>query len=431
MNFWGKIENLSRKKINIFLILFFLVFLQLAYSLLFPSYDQSSSYWKTIAELSSYRGYPLQSFDNSIAGKIYPLISNYHINGDSAAQILLAHDFPRQYFEGNLTFIDRPLYAFLVHSIAFPLRQFVPSYALTFAVGLFLDFTLFLSAAFLFYLMVEKLTSFKVALLSSILLIFSPFAHIWLVQPGTDIFGAFVAILSLYLFYNYISRPSLRKLIVFSLAIGILMLGKMLFAIPLFIALSALFFKRYLEGILFLAIHALPLIFWYLLATKILGLGFYSPDNTTFKMYIIEGWLFNFLQYPWQATFRIFLSALPSFIVSITYGFLLIPAIFAVFGFKKLVTTNTKFFVSAYIFSFFSLYFAMNYYSPRHAFLLFPAVYPLAVLGMDFVAEFLRKYKKWLPAVFYPSVLAFLIFLSSVNVFEIFNYGAGLTGGFN
>ena len=69
----------------------------------------------------------------------------------------------------------------------------------------------------------------------------------------------------------------------------------------------------------------------------------------------------------------------------------------------------------------------MNYYSPRHAFLLFPVILPLAVLGLESCADYLGKYKSWLSPALYAAVLAILIFLSSVNVFEIINYGAGLT----
>lgn len=419
-----QIEKLFQNKKIIFLTFAFLVFFQLAFSFLFSSYDHSSSYWKTIKELSFYKGYSYDSFDNSIVAKIYPLISNYHINLDSAAHILLAHDFPQSYFRGIHTFLNRPLYAFLIYLISRPLHLISDSYALTFAAGIFLNYILFLSTVFLFYLLVKNLISSRVAFLSSILLIFSPFVHIWLIQPETNIFGAFAVILSLYLLYNYLTSPSIRKLILFSLLIGTLMLGKMLFAITFFILLLAIFTKHYKEGILFLIIHLIPLVLWYLIVTKVFGFAYYSGEMTDFNMFLINGWLFNFFELPWYKIFQILLNSLPLFIISLLYSFLVIPVILALVGLRE-ISLKIRNFSFIFTLSFFVLFLVMNYYTPRHVFLLYPIVYPPAILGIDRIAGILKKYKSWYALAFYLVIFMILIIISNVDIYKVFPYDVG------
>lgn len=417
-----KIENLFQSKRNTLFLIFFLILFQLISSFIFPSYDVSNPYWKNIKEMGFYKDYPFGYLDNLIAEKIYPLLSYYRVNLDSAANIILAHDFPQQYFQGNHTFLNRPLYAFLVYLISRPLRLISNSYALTFAAGIILNFILFFFTVFLFYLLVKNLVSLRAALLSSFLLIFSPFTHLWLVQPETNIFGAFFVILSLFLLYNYLIRSSFLRLIIFSLIIGTLILGKMLFAMPFFILLLAIFFRRYKEWFLFLIFFLIPSIFWYFLVTRVFGLNYYSGEMTDFNMYLINGWILKILQSPWQETLQTFLGALPLFISSLTFGFLLLPVIFALIGFQNFNFKNKNIICLSFIFSFFSLFFAMNYYTPRLSFLLFPIILPLSILGMDKIAECLKKYKNQYAPLFYLLVFLFLIIISSINIYKIFPY---------
>ena len=142
-------------------------------------------------------------------------------------------------------------------------------------------------------------------------------------------------------------------------------------------------------------------------------------------MYLDEGWLLNILQTPWQETFKIFLDTPPSFIFSLIYGFLLFPIIFAIIGFKKFSLERKNIFCFSLVFSFFLLFFLMNYYTPRHGFLLFPIIYPLTILGIDRIAQFLKRYKNWYSPAFYLTIYVFLIIISSIDVFKIFSYDGG------
>lgn len=258
------------------------------------------------------------------------------------------------------------------------------------------------------------------AFLSSILLIFSPLAHTWLIQPETNIFGIFTVMFSLYLLYNYISAPSLRKLIIFSLAIGFLLLGKKLFAITIFILLLAIFFKRYKEGLIFFVLHLLPLVFYSIWITQVWGLPLYI-DETSYWGFGV--WLLNIFSWPWHQTLQIFIESIPKFISTVIYGFLVIPVIFVPIGYKRLVLPKKNVLILSFFISFFILFFGMNIYMSRFGFWMFPVIYPLAVLGIDEAADFIKKYKNWYALAFYILIYSLIIFISSLNIYKFVYYG--------
>lgn len=413
-------KDLFRKRKFIFFIFFLLLAFQLIYSFLFPAvgYTGTGHGWLSFQDLIRHQKSPLDVSDASIIDKFSPLFSKYRVNADGAVYLILAKNFPEYYFENNI-FLSRPLYSFFVAVVAFFPRLFFDSYATFFVSAIFLNFILAFATILLFYFLVKNLISPRVAFLSSFLLIFSPFFHIWLVQPLPEILGTFMVITSLYFIYNYIKKPSYLKLVIFSLIIGTFMLAKMFFAISIFILLLAVYFKRYKEGLLFAVIHLIPLGVWYLFVTKILGIGYYVNEASTFNIGI---WLFNIFYWPWQKTAEIFLAVLPRFFSSVIYGFLLIPVIFAAAGFKNLSLPNKNLLCSSFIFSFLTLFFIMNYYIPRHGFLLFPIIYPLTVLGIDRVADFLKRYKVWYSVAFYVVAIASFVIISSVNIYKVVDY---------
>jgi len=413
------LKDFFQKKTNIFLIFFLLICLQLFYSFLFPSYD-NTRYWKTVKDLDFYQGYTFDVFDNNILQKVYPLIANYRMNLDGAGYLLLAHDFPNHYFKGNYTMLTRPLYPILVNWVARPLHLVSDSYSMTFAAGIFVNFALFFLTVFLFYLLVEKFISQRTALLSCLFLIFSPLAHTWLIQPETNIFGIFTVIFSLYLLCNYLNKPFLRKLVIFSLAIGILLLGKKILAISIFFILLAFIFKRYREGAIFFVLHLVPSALWGLWITKVWGLPLYVDEVSYFSFGV---WLLNIFQWPWFQTLKIFIEAVPNFISSIIYGFLLFPVIFALIGYKNFLLPRKNIIVFSFIISFFILFFGSNIYLSRWGFWMFPLVFPLAVLGIDRVAESLKKYKNWYSLVFYILAYGSIIAVSSLNIYKFIYYG--------
>ena len=165
--------NISKKLIFIFIIL---IVAQTVYSFLFPIYGPNDC-WKPLETLSSYKGYSFDAFDNLLVSKVYSLVSNYRLNCDAGGYILLAHDFPQDYFRSRVIFLVRPLYSFLVNLASAPLHLISNSYSMTFVAGIMLNFVLFLLTVLMLYSLVKNFFSSRIAFWSCVLLIFSPFAH--------------------------------------------------------------------------------------------------------------------------------------------------------------------------------------------------------------------------------------------------------------
>ncbi|MFH1575558.1 MAG: glycosyltransferase family 39 protein [Candidatus Nealsonbacteria bacterium] len=413
----SKIKELIQKKRFLVLVLVFFLFFQLIYSFLVPSCGLDNNWLHATTYLAKFK---VESADNVLLDKFYPLISSeYRLNSDAGHYLELAKNFTPEYFNGHVL-LARPLYSFLIFLISLPIRFFTaPSYGIVFGLAIFLNFILLSLTVYLFFKLLEKLFSLKTAFLSSVLLIFSPFAHTALVQPRADILVAFTVTASVYLLFRYIKNPSILKLVIFSLIIGILMLGKMFFAVLFFILLLAVYFKRYRQGIIFLISCLIPMGLWYLWITQVWQIPYYIYDV---QYYSGSSWLFHIFQWPWYQTGRVLLAALPNFIQSLIYSFLLVPIIFSVIGFSRLPFKSKNIFYFGSIFSVFLLCFSIDAYFYRHTFLLFPIIYPTAILGIDRIAVFLKRRHPWHFPIFYALAVGFIIFISSINVYRIFGY---------
>lgn len=410
-------QNLFQKKWLAVCILILLLFFQLIYSFLFPSVGFNDNWQPVSTYLPKFQE---ESIDNLLLGKIYPLISSgYRLNSDISHYLELARSFSSESFKINV-FLERPLYPFLIFLSSLPVQLFTfPSYGIIFGLAILVNFILINLAVLLFFHLLQKLFSLKVAWLSSILLIFSPFVHSHLNQPVPEMLMAFAVVLSAYLLYNYIKKPSILKLIIFSLVIGVLMLGKMFFATSFFILLLAIYFKRYKEGIIFLVIHLIPFLSWYLWITRVWGISYYSHQ---IQQYNMGTWIFSIITWPWQEIYRVLINVFPDFVAALIYSFLLIPIIFSIIGFSKIPLKSKNIIYFGSIFSVFILGFLIGFYYLRHVFLLFPIIYPTCILGMERLANFLGKYKSWYSPLFYAVIIALIILLSNVNIYRVFDY---------
>ncbi|MCX6760665.1 MAG: glycosyltransferase family 39 protein [Candidatus Nealsonbacteria bacterium] len=417
---FAKIEGLFGNKKALLVILFFLLSFQLAYSFLYPTHGPRGKAWLSLPDLISHEKSPLDTSEGSLITRAYVILDNYYVNADGGQYLILANNFPNHYVGNNPVILDRPLYSFLIATVAFLPRLFFDSYATLFASAVFLNFILGFFSVTLFYYLCEKLINSRVAILSSLLLLFSPSFHIWMVQIMPEMLTNFMIIATLFLLYEYVKNPSPLKLITFSLIVGTFMLGKMLFALSIFILISAFYFRRLKEGILFLIIHLIPLALWYLFVTKGLRMPFFVNEVTDYGVGI---WLFNIFKWPWQKTAETFLAVLPQFISIVIYGFLLLPIIFSIIGFKKITIRKGKFFIISFVLSFLILIFITNLYFPRYGFWIYPVVYPLAVLGIERVAEFLKKYKDWYARAFYLIAYLSIISISNSDFYRIIYYG--------
>lgn len=412
-----KLSELFSKKWFSVLVLIALLFFQLIYGFLFPSVGSDPDVWEPISALAP--KIASQSPDGLVS-KIYPLISpRYGLYTDASYYLQIGRDFSSERLDGDI-FVERPLWPFLIFLSSLPIRLFAsPSDVIIFGLAILLNLIIISAAVLLFFSLCRELFSLKVAWLSSILLIFSPFVHTYLNQPLTEILTVFTVVLSVYLLNNYIKKPSFLKLVVFSLLVGILMLGKSFFAVSFFILILAFYFRRFKEGVIFLIVHLAPALFWYLWVTMVWQINYYA---FAVERSSIGTWVFDIIRWPWQEIYRLALITLPGFIEAIIYGFLLIPVIFSVIGWQRMAFKEKNIIYFGSFLAIFILAFSMYQYNFRHLFLLFPIIYPTCILGMERVAGQLRKYNVWLSPVFYAITIGFIVLISSVNIYQVFNY---------
>lgn len=405
-----------KKIVPLFIVL---IMAQTAFSFLSPSFGTNDC-WKTFQMANNYKGHSLDSFDQKLLNRIKDVIADYHFVCDGGGMVILAHDFPADYFRGRLLFVNRPLYPFLVNLLSRPFHLFSNSFSMTFAAAILANLLLFFVAVLMFFILVKKIFSERVALWSAILLIFSPFAHSWLIQPEANVLGVFSLMLSLFLLYNYIIVPKRWKLVVYSLVVGILMLGKMNLAIGLFILLIALWHRKFKEAAIFIVFQFIPLVLWYVVVKWFWGLGFGMQEVSNFGVGI---WILEMAKRPAYQIAAELLSAIPSFFTAVIYGFFPVPIIFSYIGYRYAWNFEKKALLywgmAACLLVFF---FVMRIYLPRHAFWLFPMIYPTAVLGIDKAAEWLQAKNFCRPFVFRLAAYLLIIAPACLDVLKMYGY---------
>ena len=407
-------QDLIQKKYFLILTIILFSFFQLVYSFLFPSVGVSESWQKVETYLPKFN---VESQDKGLLSGFLPLISSeYRLNSDVSHYLETGRYFNAEFFE-NSPVLSRPFYPFLIFLTTLPARPFLgSSFGIAFAAAILDNFIFLVLGSSLFFLFLKKIFSLKVAFLSSVLLIFSPFVHTALVQPRADMFTLFSAALIAFLTQKYGSNPSKSKLILFSFIVGLLLLGKIFYAVPFFILLLAAYFRRYKEGIVFFIIHLIPLALWYLWVTRIWQIPFYIHEVNYYQ----NDSLLHVFSWPWHKVYGIFLSAFPNFIETMVYGFALIPAIFSAVGFKNLPFKSKNIIYFGSIFSVFLFSFLTNGYYDRMTFFLFPIIYPTCILGIERTANFLKRYNEWCGRSFYAIAILLIIAISSVNFYRVF-----------
>ena len=410
------VELFSKKWFSV-IVITGLLFFQLVYGFLFPSVGSDPDVWEPIGALAP--KITSQSADGLVS-KIYPLISpRYGLYTDASYYLQIGRDFSPERLDGDI-FVERPLWPFLIFLSSLPVRLFaMPTDVIMFGLATMLNFILMSAAVLLFFALCRELFSLKAAWLSSILLLLSPFVLTYLNQPLTEILTVFTVVFSVYLLNDYVKKPSFLKLAVFSLLVGILMLGKSFFAVSFFILILAFYFRRFREGVIFLIVHLAPVLFWYLWVTRVWQIHYYA---FAVERSSIGTWVFDIIRWPWQEIYRLSLVALPGFIEAIIYSFLLIPVIFSVIGWQKMAFKGKNIIYLGSFLAIFILAFSMYQFNFRHVFLLFPIIYPTCILGMDKAADYLKKYNVWLPPIFYAITIGFIVLISSVNIYQVFNY---------
>lgn len=410
-------KNLFQKKLVFPFALVLFLFVQLIYSFLFPSVGFDDNWLPVDTYLPKFE---IESSDSFLLEKIYPLISkNYRLNSDVGDYLEVGKSFTPEYFE-NHVLLSRPLYPFFVYLASLSLRPFIDlSYGIIFGIAILINFALVTFAALLFFVLLKRIFSLRVAFLSSLLLIFSPLVHSALIQPRAESFTVFAVVAAGYLLYEYTKAPSTFKLFVFSFGIGILMLAKMFFALPLFIVFLAIFFRRYKEGLIFCVNCVIPYGLWYLFVTQIWQIPFYVHET---QYYQGGMWFLHLFEWPWYQIYKVFLGSFPNFVESITFSFLFFPIFFSLLGLEKWHFSARHIFYFGAMSSVFLFSLLVNIYYYRITFLLFPIIYPTCILGIERVALSLRKYHPLLYQFSFIFFVGIIIVSSSMNVFRLVPY---------
>jgi len=412
MDYFLEIKNFfSKDKILIIVLLFFLCF-QFFFSFLFPSVGSTDN-WLPIEKYVL--KYSPDSLDNFLLAKIVPLLSSYKINSDVGPYLEVAQNFSPEAFTQNRNIINRPLYPLLIFLLSLPLRLFIePSYGILFGLAILINFIFIAGTLILLFFILKKFFSQKIAFFSTFLLIFSPFVHSYGVQVLPEMITAFFVMLSFYFLKNYIDSPSIKKLVVFSFILGIFILNKMFFAIPLFILLLSAFFKRIKEGAIFVLIFIIPFLFWYFWVKNIWQINYFVNEIQNWNMGV---WIFNIFNWPWQKTAQILLGAIPEFVSTFCYSFLLVPVLLAILGIKNLFPKiKTLFYL--FVFSVFTLGFLVGFYY-RHTFMFFPFIYPISLLGIERISQ---KIKPPFSFFVFGLIIFITLFISELNIYQFFSY---------
>lgn len=393
--------------------------------LLIPAYGDAC--WYSFSDIiSQNQRYPFLDSGRGAMESFFRFFSDYHLNCDKGFIPLIA-DFPGYYSAGapdSLVYLNRPLYpavAALIFKIA---RLFTgaPDFILAFASAIAINYIFAVVAAITAYVLARRFFSPPIAFMSAFLFIFSPFFHIFINQPIAEILSAFIVVVTLALFAAYVAKPSAAALVLYSLLFGLFMLGKMIYALAFFIIFLAWYFRRWKEGVLFLAVQSIPVAVWFLLVKYSFDLSYYIHElqygNAT------AAWLFTLFTHPWQETAFIVINSAPHFFTATVYGFLLIPLLFASYGWRARHFSHQRVFIAGYIGSFFLLSFIMVFWQPRLSFLLFPVVYPFTAFGLYAAHDALVARAGIYPArVFLYASVFLILFISNSNVYQLVHYG--------
>lgn len=404
---------MNKKIVSIFILL---TIIMADYSFVVPTYGKSEC-WKDLNTLADYKGHRFDSFDKKLVSKVLSLADDFHLNCDAGGFVLLAHDFPGDYFRGRFLFINRPALPFLVNLVARPFHLLSDSYSMTFAAALLVNLTLFFCSLLLLYSLVRKYFSERAAFLSGVFFILSPFTRVWLVQPETNVFGIFVFVSTLYLLDNYLAKPSTKKLIAYSLIVGLFLLGKLNFAITIFVLLLALYYRKIKEGSVFFILHLAPTLAWYLVVTKLWGLPFGVQEISSFGAGV---WILEALKQPFYVLAGELFRVVPGYFGALFYGFLGAPVVFALIGLWRSANRRlTTIFIFLHL-SLLALLFVMHIYLPRWTYFSFVIMYPLAVVGIDWLAGLIKD-GRWRTA-YYGAAYFLMIAPAFINIVKMYGY---------
>lgn len=414
---------MSLFKNKYFFLIAGLVCLQFVLSFVFPAFEadnscqHSADYFLNTNAKRMESVFSVNDKEVGLTKKFFTFFPNYRVICDSMSFIFLAKGWPQSYQQRNI-YIDHPLYNFFAFLLIKPVQIITNgiSYPLIFTAFMVVNYLLFFLTSFYLYSLTKEYFSSKVGFLSSVLFIFSPFVHSMINQPtSSGSMEVFIVMMTIVLLHNYCKKPSVKRLVFFSILFGFLMLGKQILALSLFIVMLGIYFKRYKEVLVFFILQFVPTGIWYMYVRLGLKLPYYLVNVSSYGQgtwfLMPENWTVGKMGH-------ILLASLPNFFSTAVFGFFLIPLVLSIYGLYKINFKNKYLLVGLFCFSFLLLFVAMNYFAPRLTFLIFPIVYPAAAYALIDISDKLKIKNKKYSLLFFYGLLLLIILISNGNVYD-------------
>lgn len=225
---------------------------------------------------------------------------------------------------------------------------------------LIVKFLFYITCSLFMYFLIEKFLNSKIAIIGVFFFLTHPFMIYHATHLSIPEFSFFIPIIILYLFSNISEKYSLKKNIIFSLILGILMLAKQAYGIYIAIIIFSLFFKRYIEVALSVLVHLIPLII-YLFLLKLNNIEYYNHEIVCCNA---PTWIFNdlFLR-PIPEILHVGIFSFHTFIIKAIdhYSVMFFMFIIATFLFFSKKIKNKSNFKTQHIIYFLILIFLFNW----------------------------------------------------------------------
>ena len=343
---------------------------------------------------------PKRSGDIIKINEKIPILWQYDL--DAPLEIVTAAYFPSYFFKDD-TRMDRPLYPFLVSSIG---------KSIGFAIKPVVELNEIEKAGIGYLTLKIIVYSISIFLLGKILIYYLPVNYVFFVvfityttNISIQYFTTFhttelqfiTPILTIYLFLNISSKYTLYKNIFFSFIFGCLMLAKINYAIYLAIIFFLMFKNKWIEIVISLLSHSLPLLL-YIYFLQYIGLEYrsYGIENASQGSWILN----ELLNQNIVEIIKIIFYSILEFNITLLkyYNFWILFFIVGLFfGYiHNKINKNILIFVLLFIFTtFIQMFFAKRYFGYMTSDLSI-IVYSFAILGFLELIKLIRliKYEK-------------------------------------
>lgn len=350
--------------------------------------------------------------------KKIPILWQY--NYDSGIEILTAAYFPKIFYKNN-TRIDRPTYPFLANTLGkgicliichvYELNELQKA-----GIGyIILKLLIFSLALMLLNEILKKYLNQNEIFLSNLLIFFSIISIGNIAAFHTIELQFITPIIITFLFINLLKKYNLTKNFLFSIIVGILMLGKPNYAIYLTILVFSIVNMKIIETIISFICHLIPIfmytIYLNLISLKLSITGFKYGQGTWLIQYLEENSLNELIIYLFYSLYKFI------YLIYDNYSFWIVFSLVGIYILRKKI--NYNFYIFLIIFIFFT--WLQIFISDRHKTYmtsdLMLVIYPLSSIGLFyFINQINYKILK------YIIINVFFMYIFFTNIMAYVNF---------